>query len=152
MPLAQHTLPIFNCKSYIEWPQWKYKRVPGFGKIKRNDIVVFNFPAGDTVAINRQQEDFYSLAYREGQRIYPTKVNMDSLSRDQQREVYELYYTAGRNLIRTNPQVYGDIVIRPVDRRENYVKRCIGIPGDTLQIKAGQVYINGKASTNPTDM
>ncbi len=152
MPLAQHTLPIFDCKSYIEWPQWKYKRVPGFGKIKRNDIVVFNFPAGDTVAINRQQEDFYSLAYREGQRIYSNKVNMDSLSRQQQREVYELYYAAGRNLIRTNPQVYGDIVIRPVDRRENYVKRCIGIPGDTLQIKAGQVYINGKASINPTDM
>ena len=42
MPLAQHTLPIFNTKSYIEWPQWKYKRVPGFGKVKLNDIVVFN--------------------------------------------------------------------------------------------------------------
>ena len=56
MPLAQHTLPIFNTKSYIEWPQWKYKRVPGFGKVKLNDIVVFNFPAGDTVALNRQQE------------------------------------------------------------------------------------------------
>ena len=56
MPLAQHTLPIFNTKSYIEWPQWEYKRVPGFGKVKLNDIVVFNFPAGDTVALNRQQE------------------------------------------------------------------------------------------------
>ena len=56
MPLAQHTLPVFNTKSYIEWPQWKYKRVPGFGKVKLNDIVVFNFPAGDTVALNRQQE------------------------------------------------------------------------------------------------
>ena len=81
MPLAQHTLPIFNTKSYIEWPQWKYKRVPGFGKVKLNDIVVFNFPAGDTVALNRQQEDFYSLAYREGQRVYPNKINMDSLTR-----------------------------------------------------------------------
>ena len=50
MPLAQHTLPVFNTKSYIEWPQWEYKRVPGFGKVKLNDIVVFNFPAGDTVA------------------------------------------------------------------------------------------------------
>lgn len=104
MPLAQHTLPIFNTKSYIEWPQWKYKRVPGFGKVKLNDIVVFNFPAGDTVALNRQQEDFYSLAYREGQRVYPNKINMDSLTRDQQRTVYDLYYNAGRNLIRTNPQ------------------------------------------------
>ena len=152
MPLAQHTLPIFNTKSYIEWPQWKYKRVPGFGKVKLNDIVVFNFPAGDTVALNRQQEDFYSLAYREGQRVYPNKINMDSLTRDQQRTVYDLYYNAGRNLIRTNPQMYGDIVVRPVDRRENYVKRCVGLPGDTLQIKDTQVYIDGKAIENPEEM
>lgn len=73
--------------------------------MKLNDIVVFNFPAGDTVALNRQQEDFYSLAYREGQRVYPNKINMDSLTRNQQRTVYDLYYNAGRNLIRTNPQM-----------------------------------------------
>ncbi|WP_373824965.1 S26 family signal peptidase [Bacteroides heparinolyticus] len=152
MPLAQHTLPILNCKSYIEWPQWKYKRVPGFGRVQRNDIVVFNFPAGDTVATNFQQTDFYSLAYEEGKRIYPNKVNMDSLTQDRQRTVYELYYNAGRNLIRSNPQMYGDIVVRPVDRRENYVKRCIGLPGDTLQIKGGQVYINGTPAVNPQEM
>lgn len=62
----------------------------GFRKVKLNDIVVFNFPAGDTVALNRQQEDFYSLAYREGQRVYPNKINMDSLTRDQRCTVYDL--------------------------------------------------------------
>lgn len=149
MPLAQHTLPIFNTKSYIEWPQWKYKRVPGFGKVKLNDIVVFNFPAGDTVALNRQQEDFYSLAYREGQRVYPNKINMDSLTRDQQRTVYDLYYNAGRNLIRTNPQMYGDIVVRPVDRRENYIGRCIGVPGDTLFIDSLFSVISPEVQFNP---
>lgn len=77
---------------------------------------------------------------------------MDSLTRDQQRTVYDLYYNAGRNLIRTNPQMYGDIVVRPVDRRENYVKRCVGLPGDTLQIKDTQVYIDGKAIENPEEM
>ena len=77
---------------------------------------------------------------------------MDSLTRKQQRTVYDLYYNAGRNLIRSNPRMYGDIVIRPVDRRENYVKRCVGLPGDTLQIKKGQVYIDGKAIENPTEM
>lgn len=118
MPLAQHTLPLVNTKSYIEWPQWDYKRVPGLGKVKRNDIVVFNFPAGDTVATNFQQTDFYTLAYNEGQRLYPNPVNMDSLTRKQQRTVYDLYYNAGRNLIRSNPKMYGDIVVRPVDRRE----------------------------------
>ena len=53
-PLAQHTMPVVGGKSYIEKPQWKYKRLKGFGDVKRNDIVVFNFPAGDTVATNAQ--------------------------------------------------------------------------------------------------
>ena len=152
MPLAQHTLPLVNTKSYIEWPHWDYKRVPGLGKVKRNDIVVFNFPAGDTVATNYQQTDFYSLAYNEGQRMYPNPVNMDSLTRKQQRAVYDLYYNAGRNLILSNPKMYGDVVVRPVDRRENYVKRCVGLPGDTLEIRDAQVYIDGKPLENPEDM
>ena len=134
MPLAQHTLPLVNTKSYIEWPQWDYKRVPGLGKVKRNDIVVFNFPAGDTVATNFQQTDFYTLAYNEGQRLYPNPVNMDSLTRKQQRTVYDLYYNAGRNLIRSNPKMYGDIVVRPVDRRENYyMKRFTAEMSDKIQ-------------------
>ena len=152
MPLAQHTLPILNTKSYIEWPQWIYKRVPGFGKVKLNDIVVFNFPAGDTVALNNQQTDFYSIAYGEGQRLYPKQIEMDSLTRQQQRAVYDLYYNAGRQQILSNPRVYGEIVYRPVDRRENYVKRCVGLPGDTLQIVDGQVMIDGKAIENPENL
>ena len=152
MPLTQHTMPLLNCKSYLDWPHWKYKRVPGLGQVKLGDIVVFNFPAGDTVALNHQMEDFYSLAYREGRRLYPNPVNMDSLSRREQRMVYDLYYTKGSALIRSNPQVYGEVITRPVDRRENYVKRCTGLPGDTLQIIGGQVYLNGQAMTNPKDM
>ena len=152
MPLTQHTMPVFNCKSYLEWPHWKYKRVPGLGQVKLGDIVVFNFPAGDTVALNHQMEDFYSLAYREGRRLYPNPVDMDSLTRSEQRMVYDLYYTKGSALVRSNPQVYGEVITRPVDRRENYVKRCTGLPGDTLQIIDGQVYLNGKAMPNPKDM
>lgn len=152
MPLAQHTLPIFNCKSYIEWPQWKYKRVPGFGKVERNDIVVFNFPAGDTVALNYQQTDFYSIAYGAGKQLYPREVVMDSLTRAQQREIYNLYYNAGRKEVLSNPREYGSVVYRPVDRRENYVKRCVGLPGDTMQIVNGQVMIDGKAIENPENM
>lgn len=144
MPLAQHTLPVFNTKSYIEWPQWKYKRVKGTGTVKLNDIVVFNFPAGDTVALNNQQEDFYSLAYREGKRYYPKKVEMDSLTRWEQKNIFDLYYNAGRKHILENPQIYGKVTHRPVDRRENYVKRCVGTPGDTLQIINRVVHINGK--------
>ena len=60
-PLVQNTLPFFNCKSYLDWPEWDYKRVKGFGHVKRNDIVVFNFPAGDTVALKVQNPDYYHL-------------------------------------------------------------------------------------------
>lgn len=152
MPLTQHTLPLFNTKSYVEWPQWKYKRVPGFGKVKLNDIVVFNFPAGDTVALGVQETDFYSLAYNQGKRIYSAPVDMDSLTRQQQKAVYDLYYNAGRQYILSNPREYGKVTWRPVDRRENYVKRCVGLPGDTLQIIDGQVMIDGKAIENPEEL
>ncbi|MDR0745938.1 MAG: signal peptidase I [Mediterranea sp.] len=149
MPLAQHTLSILNTRSYIEYPQWPYKRVKGLGKIKLNDIVVFNFPAGDTVALNQQQMDFYLLAMREGRRLYPNEVNMNNLSREQQDIILDLYYNAGRKLILNNPKVYGKVVTRPVDRRENYVKRCVGLPGDSLKIVNGQVYVNNAAIENP---
>lgn len=152
MPLAQHTLPILDCKSYIEFPQWGYKRTPGFGKVKRNDIVVFNFPAGDTVAINYQQKtDFYSLCYLAARQTMPN-VNMDSLTHEQQQTVLDLYYAEGRKLVMANPAEFGKIVFRPVDRRENYVKRCIGLPGDSLKIVNGQVYVNGIPSKNPENM
>lgn len=122
-PLVQNTLPIFNCKSYLDWPSWDYKRVAGLGQIQRNDIVVFNFPAGDTVATLQQNPDYYTLV--------------------------QMY---GREAVHMNKQSFGDIIYRPVDKRENYVKRCVGLPGDSLSIRNNQVYINGKAAQNPKNM
>jgi signal peptidase I len=122
-PLVQNTLPILNCKSYLEWPEWGYKRVKGLGTVKRNDIVVFNFPAGDTVAINEQNPDFYNLVERDG-----------------------------RANVLANKARYGDIIYRPVDKRENYVKRCVGMPGDTLSIINNQLYINGTEAFNPENL
>ena len=122
-PLVQNTLPVLNCKSYFDWPEWGYKRVKGLGKVQRNDIVVFNFPAGDTVATLVQKPDYY------------TSVAM-----------------YGREAVRMNKQTFGDIIYRPVDKRENYVKRCIGMPGDSLSVRDNQVYINGKKAVNPKNM
>jgi signal peptidase I len=152
VPLTQHTLPVFNSKSYLDYPLWKYKRVAGLGEVKRNDIVVFNFPTGDTVALARPAEDIYSIAYAVGRELYPKEVAMDSMTRVQQRAVYNLYYTEGRKYIKQHPEDFGEIVARPVDRRENYVKRCVGVPGDTLQIINTQVYIDGKPLENPKEM
>ncbi|MBQ3556130.1 MAG: signal peptidase I [Bacteroidales bacterium] len=119
-PLAQHTLPILNCKSYIEHPQLEYKRLKGTGEIKRGDIVVFNFPAGDTVLSKVSNPDYYTLSH-----IY------------------------GKENIKNSQSTYGQILYRPVDRRENYVKRCVGMPGDTFEIRNNQIYINSVAAKNP---
>lgn len=152
MPLTQHTMPVFNTKSYLDHPQWAHKRAKGLGNVKLNDIVVFNFPAGDTVALNVQQRDFYSLAMQEGKRLYSNKVEMDSLTAEQQELVLNKYYSSGRQLILSNPKAYGEVIARPVDRRENYVKRCVGLPGDTLTIVNNQVYIDNKALENPEEL
>ena len=153
MPLTQHTIPIANTKSYIEWPKWEYKRVPGFGKVKMNDIVVFNFPAGDTVSTAYQQTDFFeNMAYNKGRQLYPNRVNMDSLTREQQYIVYDLYYKAGSEYIKKHPEMYGEIISRPVDRRENYVKRAVGLPGDTFQIINRAIYIDGEKQEDPEDI
>ncbi len=122
-PLAQHTIPIFNTKSYLDWPQWEYHRLKGLGSVKRNDIVVFNFPTGDTVATQYPNPDYYTLCFNEG-----------------------------REAIHRNKAKYGDIVYRPVDRRENYVKRCVGMPGDTFQIIKNDIYIDGVKQPRPRNM
>ncbi len=124
-PLAQHTIPILNCKSYIDWPQWDYHRLKGFRDVERYDIVVFNYPAGDTVALKVQNPDYYTLCAIE---------------------------PGGRNAIRANKEKYGEIVYRPVDRRENYVKRAVGLPGDTLQIKKNIIYIDGEPLPEPINV
>ena len=154
MPLTQHTLPVFNCKSYIEWPQWEYRRVKGLGNIKVNDIVVFNYPWGDTLcsAPMYQAQDFYLMCYGIGEQLWPTHPNPDSLTLLQQREYYAEVYRLGRNYIASHPDEYGEIITRPADRRENYVKRCVGLPGQTLQIKNRVVYLDGKANKEPDNV
>ena len=115
MPLVQHTFP-WGGKSYIEKPQWEYKRLKGWDKVEKGDIVVFNFPTGDTVCTKMQNPDYYTLCH---------------------------YY--GKRTVENRKDVFGELVVRPVDRRENYVKRCVGAAGDTLQIIDNVVYINGLA-------
>ncbi len=154
MPLTQHTLPVIETKSYIEWPQWDYRRVKGFGNVKLNDIVVFNYPAGDTLcsAPQYQAQDFYRLSYDIGYRLYPQRPNPDSLDYDVRRKYFETIYQGGRQYISENFAEFGDIITRPADRRENYVKRCVGLPGQTLQIKDRIIYLDGKANKEPDNV
>jgi signal peptidase I len=99
LPMVHDSIPLTKKKSYLSWPQLPYLRLPALEKIKRNDIVVFNWPV-DTVHY------FFEPKGRPG-------------------------------------------VIKPIDKKSNYVKRCVGVPGDSLSIKDGFVYINNKKLVLP---
>ena len=154
MPLTQHTLPVVESKSYIEWPQWDYRRVAGLGKVQLNDIVVFNYPAGDTLCSAPQYQpfDFYRLCYEIGYQMYPQRPDPDSLDADMRRKYFEAIYQGGRQYIVDNRAEYGEVITRPADRRENYVKRCVGLPGQTLEIKDRTIYLDGKANKEPDNV
>lgn len=158
MPLTQHTMPLIGTKSYLDHPHWDYRRVKGLGNVELNDIVVFNYPSGDTVCCEQpyQQQDFYMLAYNIGQQIWqqqtPAPFDIRNLNRQEQHDLFRDIYTLGRRYIANNPNTYGDIIARPTDRRENYVKRCVGLPGQTLQIKNRIIYLDGKANKEPENV
>ena len=153
MPLTQNTFPGGG-KSYFEHPQWPYERIKGFGKIKLNEIVVFNYPSGDTLVSNPKwsSADYYGMI------VYPLgkskckEIELDSLSTLDQRRVYDFYYKVGRQEVLQNEDVFGKIISRPVDRRENYVKRCVGLPGQTLEIKDGIIWLDGVQNKQPDDV
>lgn len=129
-PLAQHTLPVINTKSYIENPQLDYHRLPGLRQIKRGDIVVFNYPQGDTVALKIQNPDYYQICH---------DLRRNGIDNP-------------RQYIEQSPQMFGEIVWRPVDRRENYVKRAIGLPGERIAIKSDSIFIDGKPIADPENV
>ena len=122
-PLAHHTMPLIGGKSYIDNPQLPYHRLPGLRGVEHGDIVVFNFPEGDTVLANYPQQDYYIIL----------------------NELAKSGIENPRAYIAARPAQFGEIIVRPVDRRENYVKRAIGMPGDRLQLRHDTVFINGKA-------
>ena len=97
LPLVHDTIPLIKTRSYLKKPQLPYLRLPGFQKIKQNDIVVFNWPA-DTV-----------------RRFFVKEKG----------------------------------VIKPMDKKSNYVKRAVGLPGDLFEIKDGVIYINGEQNILP---
>ncbi len=149
-PLLQNTVPIINTKSYFEWPKWDYRRLKGFGKVENNNIVVFNFPTGDTVPVKYVNPDIYIESRNRGLgRSYTNKELMAGLENASQWEINKKLREIGMEQIHLNPEHYGEVVYRPVDRRDNYVKRCIAIAGDTFEMRHNQVYINGEKAENP---
>lgn len=115
MPFVHHTMPVVDMKSYVEWIKIPYTRWFA-NPVTRNDAVVFNFPVNDTL--------------------------INDMEHGSQITYYQMVREFGREKVW---QDYGDLIItRPVDKRENFIKRCVGIAGDTIQIINGKLHINGK--------
>jgi len=122
-PFVHHTMPLSkDRKSFLEWIKLPYYRFPGLSKIKNGDAVVFNYPEGDTVST-----------------VYQSNISY-----------YRLIKEVGRSNLWNNKRKFGNIIYRPVDKRENYIKRCVGIAGDTLKIVNQDVFINGKKADLPS--
>ncbi len=116
VPLVHNSLPITGGVSYISSVQWNYHRLPGFGKVERNDVVVFNYPAGDTVVADNPADDYY-------------RILREDFGGD--REALKSRYK---------------LLVRPVDKKENYIKRCVGLPGDKIEVKDGILWVNDQPS------
>jgi len=154
LPLTQNTVGLIGCKSYIEWPQWEYRRAKGLGTVQLNDIVVFNYPGGDTVLLGKQYEgqDYNLICYQMGRQAFSNLPNLDSLPPLERLRVYSHIRAEGRRMVEMNEVEFGTINTRPTDRRDNYVKRCVGLPGQTLQIKDRIIYLDGKANKEPDNV
>jgi len=133
-PFTQHTMPLTKGKSWSNIITWPYKRLVGGGKVKNNDPIVFNFPAGDTVVVEEQTTSYYEIVRRDARDLKMRDSFGGNVSGSD-----DYYLQMARKDIRSRYNV----IYRPVDRRDNYVKRCIGIPGDTVTIRAGVLYVNG---------
>jgi len=117
-PFVHNTLPgAPTTPSYLKWVQLDYKRFPKLRAVNRNDVVVFNFPAGDTI-INLPE--------------FGSKI-----------PYYDVLRSPQYNNDRAKLQADYPILVHPMDKTDNYIKRCVGIPGDVIEIKKSQLWVNG---------
>jgi signal peptidase I len=127
LPLVHNQVPVLGGESYLEKPGLPYYRLPAIEKIEPGKPIVFNWPVGDSVYITSQRSYFVSQIERQPEYMM------------------------------SDPELQGKVqgkeyVVRPIDKKDHYIKRCVAGPGDSLQIINRQVYLNGKAVKNPSHL
>ena len=158
VPFVHHTLPLTTfTKSYVEWIKLPYFRFPKIHPVERGNAVVFNYPDGDTVVLERQSESYYAIVREVEAMLNPNtpkpemnriinRYGIDGINYFASKISGPYYFGKGRDVIK---KVY-HVTARPVDKREFYVKRAIGLPGEKLEIINTQVYIDDQPMKNPT--
>lgn len=205
-PLVHNTIPWVDIKSYTTLEKLEYTRLPGWSEVKNYDVVVFNYPSGDTAVYDPRMpnglmgHDYHGIVNSQARRLFETSIDrskipdrnlelqkrraqlsekyeeskLDSVMAIEQQKLekniqkivnnlyqdfidnFESWKDKARHEIAVNKRTYSNseervishygVVYRPVDKRENYIKRCIGIPGDSIRIEDAQVYVNGEAA------
>lgn len=158
-PLVHNTIPWVDVKSYTDFETLEYTRLPGFGNVQRNDVMVFNYPSGDTAVYDPRMpyglmgHDYHGIVINEAFNIYRNSGATDEVDFIKRLEFWK--NKARKQLAEDKIAFDGregrmiehyGVIYRPVDKRENYIKRCVGLPGDVLEIKKSVLYVNGKKS------
>ena len=128
IPLLHNRVPGLNTESYLESPSLPYYRLPALESIDRNEPFVFNWPVGDSVYVTKKRPWAVSQVEREISKGKRIGGELKQLSDDKA------------------------FITRPIDKRDHYIKRCVGLPGDNLEIKDGQIFIDGQSTENPRHM
>jgi signal peptidase I len=169
LPMTPVSIPFFHnaipgglTNSYLSWFSLPYMRTPGFGKVERFDPVVFNFPNGDTVLV-----DPYYVGHNYSELLRNEAITLAGGNIDMYLRETAKYDAMARNNFNekkvckscreNTPGGRGNLKIggtryRPLDKKEMYIKRCIGLPWETLEVRDGQVFINGSAIENKAGM
>jgi signal peptidase I len=198
-PLVHNTVPWVNIKSYTTLEKGSYTRLPGFGTIKQNDVVVFNYPSGDTAVYDPRMpnglmgHDYHGIVINEAKRLFLKQYELQAknegfriadsirlrnpgasynepelqryclndannrvMKANAARFITELdtWKNKARKMLSEEKIAWDNsedrlihhfgLVYRPVDKRENYIKRCVAIPGDWIEIKKSVLYVNDK--------
>ena len=146
-PLVQNTMPLTKgsgtINSYVDWIKIPYIRLPKLTDIKRNDLVVFNFPEGDTVTQEHQSAMPYLTLINGIGTQFANEMNPNMTDEYKQSQEYiDNVNRLGREYLKSGKDF--TLTSRPVDKRDHYVKRCVAIPGDTLEVRKGKLFINSK--------
>lgn len=142
-PFVHHTMPLAKyTPSYSTAIQWDYDRMPGLTNVKRNDIVVFNFPEGDTVIMDYQNQSYYQIIRNESHAMMNSDRMRGAI------HPYKYYEKKVRKMLLSKYEWH----VRPIDKRENYIKRCVAVSGDNIEIKDGLMYVNGEKQKHFEDM